>query len=191
VIGALLLPVSAIALHAGVIVWDGLHDESAAADVAVILGNEVLADGTPSPRLRARLDRGLALLRAGQVRALIVSGGRGAAGLSEAAVMREYLLAEGAPEAAILLDPEGTNTYKTAVNTSRLMREQGFESAVMVSQYYHITRSKLAMRRVGEAAVTGAHADFTAELRDPWSLLREVAGYWLYRLASDEVLRAR
>lgn len=41
-------------LATAVLLLDGLTDERALADVAVVLGNTVRPDGSPSPRLRAR-----------------------------------------------------------------------------------------------------------------------------------------
>jgi len=46
----------------------GLWARPAGADLAIVLGNEVLASGEPSPRLRARLDAALGVYRAGQSR---------------------------------------------------------------------------------------------------------------------------
>ena len=62
-------------LAAGALVWSGLHDDVQHADVALVLGNTVQTDGTPSPRLQARLDKTLELYRAGYFPAIIASGG--------------------------------------------------------------------------------------------------------------------
>jgi len=62
------------------------------------------------------------------------------------------------------------------------MRARGLRSVVAVSQYYHLTRTKLALRRFGVADVHGAHAPIELELREPWSLLRELVGYYRYLL---------
>ncbi len=83
------------------------------ADLAVVLGNEVLADGRPSARLAARLDCAVAAYRAGLVPLVLVSGGVGASGFSEAVVMRRYLVAAGVPDAAVLVDEDGVNTAAT------------------------------------------------------------------------------
>lgn len=44
------------ALHLAVICVDGCTDDGAVADLAVVLGNHVGADGTPSMRLQLRLE---------------------------------------------------------------------------------------------------------------------------------------
>ena len=63
--------------HCTYIVIDGLFDEDTTADVAVILGSTVNEDGSLSPRLKARLDKGYELYRTGKVNKLMVSGGTG------------------------------------------------------------------------------------------------------------------
>src|SRR5580704_13458675 len=80
-----------------VLVVSGLCDDLGKADVGLVLGSKVESDGTPSARLRARLDRTLELYRAGYFPAVIVSGGIGKEGYDEAAVMRDYLVARGVP----------------------------------------------------------------------------------------------
>jgi len=177
---------AALALQVSLILVDGLRDEGEPADVAIVLGNHVHQDGTPSTRLRLRLDKGFELWRDGKVRAIIVSGGRGSEGWQEADVMRDYLLKLGVEPASIVADPEGVDTYHTARNAWRTMRERGWKSAVVVSQYYHVSRSKLAMRSFGTGRITGAHADVSLELRDLYSVPRELVGYWFYWLRSYE-----
>ncbi len=44
---------------ASAIVADGLIDNVQSSDVAIVLGSQVMPDGGPSPRLRARLGRRL------------------------------------------------------------------------------------------------------------------------------------
>src|SRR5262245_21950109 len=76
---------------AAFISFDGLTDDPVPADVAVVPGNQVNPDGTPSDRLAARLDTALNLYRRGVVKAVLVSGGTGVEGFDEADVMAAYL----------------------------------------------------------------------------------------------------
>ena len=48
--------------------------QAPAREVAIIFGAETYPDGRPSPYLRARLDLGVALYKAGKAKTLIVSG---------------------------------------------------------------------------------------------------------------------
>ena len=164
-----------------VFVGDGLIDDIQPADAAVVLGSKVMPDGKPSARLQARLDRAAGLFHQGTVRFVIVSGGTGVEGFSEGRVMAAVLEAAGVPARAILVDEEGNTTRATATNAARIMKERGLASALVVTQYFHISRSRLALERAGIAPVYSAHAEFF-ELRDLYSIAREAVAlpaYWL------------
>jgi uncharacterized SAM-binding protein YcdF (DUF218 family) len=65
-----------------------------------------------------------------------------------------------------------------------MMRENDWRSALVVSQYFHVPRMRLAMKRSGVATVFSAHARYF-ELRDVYSTAREVVGYGAYFLRGD------
>lgn len=167
-------------VHLAAICVDGLRDDDVAADLAVVLGNHVSADGTPAVRLELRLDRALDLYRTGRVPRIIVSGGRDPGSPFESTVMKAYLVARGVPADAVVEDRGGENTHHTARFTAAYMRDHRLRSVIAVSQYYHLTRTKLALRRFGVAEVYGAHARLRLGGREPWSLLREVVGFYAY-----------
>ncbi len=180
-LAALILAAWAL-VHLAAICVDGCDDDDAPADLAVVLGNHVAADGTISGRLGRRLDRALELYRQGKVPTIVVSGGRDPGSPFEAEAMKRYLVERGVPAAAIVEDRGGQNTYLTARFTAEYMQQHGLRSVIAVSQYYHISRSKLALRRFGAPEVRGAHAAMVLEAREPWSLLREIVGYYAYLL---------
>lgn len=167
------------AVTASCIVIAGLSDDIQISDVAVILGSKVESNGQPSMRLAARLDRVQALYKSQIVKMLIVSGGIGKEGFDEAEVMRDYLIRNGIPATAIILDDKGANTQDTARNCSRLMRIHGFKSVIIVTQYFHIPRTRLALHAYGINQVHSAHAQYF-ELRDIYSTVREVFALPLY-----------
>ena len=176
--------VLAFTLAATLIVADGLTDDIHAADVAIVPGNTVEKDGRPSARLRARLDQAAALYRQGLFTDVIVSGAVGSEGFDEAEVMKRYLVENGVPEAHIHVDSGGATSYLTARNAARMMRENGWQSAIVVSQYFHVPRMRLALKRSGVTPVFSAHAQYF-ELRDVYSTAREVVGYGAYLLRTD------
>lgn len=173
--------IAIVAFVMGAVVVDGLHDDVAPSDVGVVLGSKVLADGTPSNALRARLDRAGTLYHDGMFGHIIVSGGTGKEEFSEAQVMADYLTLHAAvPREAILLDEGGYNTRATAAHSADIMQAHGFRSATVVSQYFHVTRSRLALESAGVPEVHGAHAYFW-DSRDAYSLPREIVAlpvYW-------------
>jgi uncharacterized SAM-binding protein YcdF (DUF218 family) len=171
-------------LHGLVIAFLGLADDVRPADLAVVLGNEVLPDGRPHPRLASRLDRALGLYRAGLVGRILVTGGRGKTGFEEADVMRDHLLAHGVPAEDLLVDRQGHTTFHSAVRARAILDNLGLRSVVLCSQYYHLPRARLAFARAGLGSVATAHAPMRPEWHEPWSLLREWVGYYVYLLRS-------
>jgi vancomycin permeability regulator SanA len=164
-----------------VIALEGIHDDIAHADVALVLGSKVEADGSPSSRLRARLDKAVELYRAGWFPEIIASGGIGQEGYEEAEVMKAYLVSHGIPEERVIEDNSGVSTFASARKTRQILRERKLRSVMVISQYFHIPRAKLALSRFGIVTVHTAHANIF-ELRDVYSLLREVpacAQYWV------------
>lgn len=167
-----------LTLFAGWLIFDGVTDDISPSDIAVVLGNKVNPDGSPSPRLKARLDRAVELYQTGQVRQLLVSGATGIEGVPEGDAMRAYLLTQGIPSEAILVDNAGVDTWSTALNTVRTMRAENLESAIVVTQYFHVARTQLAFQKAG-LIVGSAHARYF-ELRDFYSTCREVPAYISY-----------
>ncbi|MBL0349008.1 MAG: YdcF family protein [Elusimicrobia bacterium] len=157
---------------AGVIAY-GLNDDLFPADLIVVLGNTVQPDGTPSPRLKARLDRAAELFRTTNAPLILVSGGVGKEGFNESAVMADYLATKGIPAAALLRDPGGINTRATAQNTAIVLQNRHRDSALVVSQYFHVARSVWPLRQAGVRRVGHAHA-FYYEWRDFYSISREI-----------------
>ena len=166
-----------VAAHTAYVVVDGLTDSGKPADVAVILGNKVNEDGTLSARLKSRLDCGLRLYRSGRVKRLIVSGGLGKEGFLEGDKMQAFLVASGVPDSAIVVDNHGDNTAATVRNTLRLRDSLNYKSLLVVSQYFHLTRTKMLFRKQGFTTISGA-SPWYFELRDTYAILREFFAYY-------------
>lgn len=165
-------------IHEIVIISDGLiDDKNPKSKVAVILGSKVNTDGSLSNRLKARLDRGLKLYKDSVVKEIYVSGGFGKEGYYEGTVMADYLVSEGIPKNSVKIDNNGINTRSTAVNFTKDYPAEN--SAIVVSQYFHITRCKLAFKQAGINDVKGVHCDYF-ELKDPYSAFREFFGFYKY-----------
>ena len=170
----LVLPAVAISLR-------GLEENVFHADLALVLGNKVYSDGTVAPRLAGRLDRALALYGEGMCERIVVSGGVGASGFDEAAAMRNYLLERGVPEERIVVDSGGVNTRASVDFTVGFMRENGLNSVLVVTQFFHIPRAVMALKSEGIPEVGCAYARYF-ELRDVYSTLREVPAFFAYSL---------
>ena len=154
-------------------------------DVIVVLGNALAPDGRPSARLRARLDAALETYRRGFAPLILVSGGVELRGhRDEARAMAEYLEANGAPTAVVVQDCEGVDTWATARHTVALVHGRG--RVLVVSQWFHLPRAVLAMRRFGLSRVSGSAPSYV-EFRDLYSFLREAAALPFYAFRPVQV----
>ncbi|MEY8043362.1 YdcF family protein [Saccharopolyspora cebuensis] len=115
-------------------------------EYALVLGAGVRWDGTPSRILRGRLDVAHALLRAGKVRRIIVSGSPESRGHSEPEVMREFLVSRGVPPDAVLLDESGVDTWQSC---RRAAQDFGLAELTVVTTRFHLRRAIALCRRVG------------------------------------------
>lgn len=170
---------SSLLLAAAALVLVGLNDTVADADLIVVPGNTVAADGTPSPRLRARLDVALKVFREHRAPSIFVSGGIGREGFDEAVSMSNYLVKNGVPATAIVKDNLGVDTLATAKNAAHFMRANGLKKAIVATQYFHVPRTRLALERNGVNVVGTEHAHYF-EIRDLYSIFREAVGYATY-----------
>ncbi|AWH84124.1 YdcF family protein [Flavobacterium album] len=164
-------------IHSACIIADGLQDEGKTADAAVILGTTVNEDGTLSERLRQRVACGLELYKAGRVKYIIVSGGLGKEGFYEGDKMKEYLVQDGVPANRIVTDNQGYNTRDTAKNVRKLKDSLKLKSLIAVSQYFHVTRTKMLLRKQGFKDVSNVSPRFF-EFRDLFSIVREFPAYY-------------
>lgn len=125
------------------------EDQRQKADVAVILGAAAY-DGEVSPVFKERIDHGITLYRERYVDRLIVTGGTAeGAKVSEAAAARDYLLSQGIPGEAVLLEEESSITQENLENSKVIMEENGFETAVIVSDPLHMKRAMLLAKDAG------------------------------------------
>jgi uncharacterized SAM-binding protein YcdF (DUF218 family) len=150
-IRGLLIIAACFLLHMGYVAWDGLHPYHGAADLAVVLGNAVDSNGVLSPWLKGRVDRALLLYRDGAVPRIMVSGGKGETfgHYPEGLAMKQYLVAHGVPADRIIEDNEGANTYLTAKDLLRVADSLHPRSVIVVSSFYHVTRAKYIIRKLG------------------------------------------
>ncbi|OEZ49031.1 MULTISPECIES: YdcF family protein [Janthinobacterium] len=178
-----LLALITFLLSTTALVLAGLNDKLAPADVIVVPGNTIAPDGTPSPRLQARLDVALKQFQEHRAPRILVSGATGKEGFDEAASMARYLQSRGVPASAILEDNQGWTTDATARNAAALMRQHGWRTAMVATQYFHVPRFRLALERNGIAVSGNVHAPYF-ELRDLYSVPRETVGYLVYYVKS-------
>ncbi len=166
-------------LHSLIICIDGLTNDNAKADVALIFGNTVHPSRQVSDRLQARLDCGLEAWKNQRVKKIVVSGGFGKEGHWEAQVMKSYLLQKGVPLQDLIVDDYGNTTRLSAQNLKNLAQKYQINSVMAISQFHHISRCKLALRQAGFQQVSGSSPTYF-EWRDLFAIVREFPAYYKY-----------
>jgi SanA protein len=143
------------------IVWSGgrgATDDPAQvpqAQAALVLGAQVMPNGKPSSMLSDRITAAEELYRAGRVEKLLLSGDHGRVKYDEVGTMRRILLARGIPAEDIFTDHAGFDTWDSAQRARRVF---DVESAVVVTQGFHMSRALYDARHAGLEA-TGFIAD--------------------------------
>ena len=133
---------------ASVLVWSS-RDEARPAQAIVVLGAAQYA-GKPSPVLRARLDHALELWNRHLASLLILTGGTGEGDTtSEAAVGRTYVRKHGVPDSAIVEENAGRTTSESMRAVAGMLEVRGLQSALLVSDPFHMLRLRILARRFG------------------------------------------
>lgn len=154
------------------------EDDRSPADAIVVLG-AAQYDGRPSPVLAGRLDHALELWQEG-VADVIVTTGSNQPGdrFTEGFAGFEYLRFAGVPEEQILVVTDGDSTWEQLAATARVLRNEGLDRAVLVSDPYHALRLRQIADQVGlDAAVSST--DGGSSIRQ---LVRETAAVSLGRV---------
>lgn len=175
------LAIATLFLPAVAVTVRGLREDIFQADVGVVYGASLRADGTPTKSLEGRLDMAIELYNAGIVRRLIVSGGRSGSGADEARAMQRYLVSRGVPWSAVVQDTRGENTRATSEFAARWARDNGAVSALAITQFYHVPRCVWSLKDAGIERVGCAYAK-SFQLIDLLSLFREVPAIFAYSL---------
>ena len=136
---------------------DAFSETPVPSQAILILGTRVYGQD-PGPMLQLRLEKALALYRQGYAPYLLASGGQGAdEGISEAAAMRNYLVARGVPDSAILLEDASTSTYENLNNSAAILRTKNLTQVIVVTNRSHVFRS-LYLARLHGLNASGAAA---------------------------------
>lgn len=144
-------------------------DRPVRADAVMVLAG----DRTP------RLERGLALMRAGVARTLVISDGRD----PHWPAANRLCDKGGAGFRVVCFRPDPYSTSGEAEGFARLARANGWRSVAVATSTFHVTRARMLFRRCfdGRVEAVGAHASLR---RVKFNLFTEV-GKLLVQLTAD------
>ncbi|MCR5134933.1 MAG: YdcF family protein [Clostridiales bacterium] len=124
-------------------------------DCILVLGAGLSPDGTPSPMLEDRLELAIYLYGQGYSSKILLSGDNGTEYYDEVTAMRNFVLGQGVPEAAVVCDYAGFSTYDSMYRAQGIF---GVQRAIVVTQGYHLPRA-LFIGKALDIDVCGAAAD--------------------------------
>lgn len=153
-VGGLLMIVAVVGTTA-LRVWQVARiDDQQPADAVVVLG-AAQYNGEPSAILASRLRHAAELYAAGVApRIVTVGGSQNGDRYTEAEASRDYLVERGVPAGSIEIVPEGSDTLRSLEAVANLARDQGWESALLVSDPWHSLRARTMARDAGLEAWT-------------------------------------
>lgn len=137
--------------------------------VAIVFGASVRGDGRLSDVLRDRMDTAISLYENGRVQKLLVSGDNQIVEYDEPGAMMNYAIAQGVPPEDVQPDYAGRRTYDTCYRARHIFQ---VESAILVTQEFHLPRAIFTCRQLGIASV-GVSADRQPYLGARWYEVRE------------------
>ncbi|MGW4596420.1 SanA/YdcF family protein [Streptomyces sp. NPDC004457] len=139
-------------------------------EVAVVFGAGLWKQGQPSPYLAHRLDAAAALYRAGRIEVVLVTGDNSRKDYDEPDAMRAYLTRHGVPDARIVGDYAGFDTWDSCVRAKKIF---GVDRAVLISQDFHIRRA-VALCEVAGVTSYGVGVDAEHDVTWYYGGTREV-----------------
>ena len=176
--------VAGFGLVSGFLAGYGLNDTASGDEDAVVVLGAAVFGRQVSPSLAQRLDVAIDYHRSNPTALIVVTGGQGPQeDVTEAAASREYLLARGVPEAAIVVEDRSTSTEENFSFAKVLLDERldGDYRVAFVTNEYHVWR---ASRLAAATGLDARHLHSTTRWYVwPSSYLRESAAV-LWALAA-------
>ena len=171
--------VSVLLFSAAVFLY-GRVDRAQTADVIVVLGAGLLRGDRPGPALIRRSAQAAELWQRGIANHILCAGGFGFnRARSEADACAQLLRDAGVPAAAITIEDRSRSTEENALYTREIMEAQGWQTAALVSDGYHLLRAHWLFDNQGIENWPSPAAD-PPFLNHLSSTLREVVAFhWL------------
>jgi SanA protein len=136
--------------------------------VAIVFGAAVRGDRL-STVLRDRMDTAIQLYKRGLVEKILVSGDGLSLDYNEPRAMIGYAITRGVPGSDLEMDLGGRRTYDTCY---RSVHTFGFDSAILVTQAFHLPRALFTCRALGLDSI-GVEADLREYRASRWYEFRE------------------
>lgn len=141
------------------IYWQARTDQLNPVDAIVVLGTAQY-NGRPSPALKARLDETLFAYQQGTAPYIVVTGGKQPGdAYTESEASRDYLVDQGVPESAILMESNGRDSWQSMRGAAEALKQIGAKRVLIVSDGFHLFRLKVMARELGLSPIARAASE--------------------------------
>lgn len=124
-------------------------DERHHADCIILLGAAVHS-GRPSPVFEQRIRHAVQLFHGGVAPRIIFTGGVGkGSSVAESEVGKDFAVSLGIPVASIFTEKVSHTTFQNLSEAQRIMNQRQWESAILVSDPYHMFRATRMAQHLG------------------------------------------
>jgi uncharacterized SAM-binding protein YcdF (DUF218 family) len=125
------------------------RDEARPVQAIVVLGSAQY-NGVPSPDLRARLDHAYQLWQRHLADVVVVTGGKQPGDrVTEATASADYLAGRGVPQASILREVGGRNSWQSLAASAAFLKQRKLFTVLLVSDPFHDKRISLMADELG------------------------------------------
>jgi SanA protein len=139
--------------------------------VAIVFGAAVYGNGRLSSVLRDRMETAITLYQSEKINKILVSGDNSFDDYNEPGAMMAYAIERGIPPEDIQPDYGGRRTYDTCYRAREIFQ---LDSAILVTQEFHLPRALFTCRLLGIEAI-GVSADLRSYRGARWYEIRETA----------------
>ena len=165
-------------------------DDRRPVDAVVVLG-AAQYDGEPSSVFAARLRHAQQLYEDGMApRIVTTGGGRAGDAYTEAAAGRRYLIGRGVPASDVVSVPLGSDTLGSLEAVAARARQDGWSTALVVSDPWHSLRARQMARDSGlDAWTSPTRSGPVVQTRETQAryIVRETGAMLYYRLTHASV----
>jgi vancomycin permeability regulator SanA len=151
------------------IIFDGLTDLGDRADTALVFSDP----GSSKADTEARLKHVVELHKDGDFTKVIVSGPVNRTAEDKPSAMAKYLSDHGIPADTITEVNWTENGPQTAQHIAATMKAHNMSSVMLVTDYYHITLTKLQLYHAGVTNIEKGHIG-SLQKDDAWKIANEV-----------------
>ncbi|MBQ4267242.1 MAG: YdcF family protein [Clostridia bacterium] len=162
------------------------ESETQKADVAIVLGAAVYGEEV-SPVFRERINHSVWLYNNGFIDKIIMTGGYSEGNeLSDSYIAKSYAVSCGVDENDIFIEELSAITQENLKYAKEIMIDQGFETALIVSDPLHMKRAMLLAKDAGidcssSPTTTSRYISLKSKLK---FLCREVFYYTGYKIVA-------